>query len=121
MLKYQHGGDATDETDAAADGEINAAGDDDQGHANGHDGDHGNLIGDVQQVLGLQEMGPPVAGGRDHARRSQRRKIGGEVRDKPPTSGHPGGGDRILEGIFPSPHFGFAWRADGQWPPQGAL
>src|SRR2546430_952120 len=46
------------EGDQAADREIDAAGDDDQRHPNGHDRNNGNLIGDVEQIIDVEKRRP---------------------------------------------------------------
>ena len=45
------------ESGQGAHGQVDAAGDDDEGHAQGDDAGVGNLPQDVEEVLGLEEVG----------------------------------------------------------------
>ena len=57
MLKYQHGGDATDKTDAAADGEINLTGEQNHEHAEREGADDGELDDELGEIAGAKKRG----------------------------------------------------------------
>ena len=53
--------DDTGKGDEAADGKVDAGGDDDHGHPDGDDGYYGDLLHDVEQVVFLQEVRPTIS------------------------------------------------------------
>ena len=81
--------------DEAADGEVNASADDDQRHADGDDGDDGDLVGDVEEVFALEEVWPAVGLRLHDARVAQRGEVGGEVGEDEPAGAGLGAGDAV--------------------------
>jgi hypothetical protein len=81
--------------DEAADGEVNAAANDDQRHADGDDGDDGDLVGDVEEVFALQEVRPAVGLRLKDARSAERGEVGGEVAEHQPASARLRAGDGV--------------------------
>src|SRR5207253_424571 len=64
--------------DKTADGQVDAAGDDHHRHADRDDRIHNDLIGDVQEIVGVQKSWPPIAAGSDEPRVAHR---GNPLRD----------------------------------------
>ena len=87
-IANQYAGNDGRQSNQAAHRQIDAAGDDDKGHAHRNDRDHRDLIGDVQQVVGPQKGGPRVRLRLEDRERRQRREIVSQVAEDQPVRGN---------------------------------
>ncbi len=78
IIADQQAGDDGGQRDEASDGQVDAAGDDHHRHADRDDRIHNDLIGDVQEIVGVQKSWPPIAAGSDELRVAHR---GNPLRD----------------------------------------